>query len=169
MSGAVSIRTSKRIPLSGPTRAEGVRTGSDALPRIEEKSVRGLKPVRSTEMTPESVLRWLVPRRFSSALAARSRRLGSLAMKELGFDLALFLKRRSVENDNMRGAGNGCVNCLSIRSHRRFMRLIDRREFVKDIAIRRIQLVDAVISMPQRNERVGLCKHNVRCQQNETR
>ena len=69
MSGAVSIRTSNCIPPNGPARAEGVRTGSEAFPRMDEKSVRGLKPVRITVIAPDSMLRWVVPRKLNSALA----------------------------------------------------------------------------------------------------
>ena len=53
----VSIWMSNCIPHKGPLRAEGVRTGSEALPRIDEKSVFGVNPVRKTVTMPESVLR----------------------------------------------------------------------------------------------------------------
>src|ERR1039458_2066571 len=69
MSGALSISTSKRMLASRPVCADGVRTGSADLARMELKSERGLKPVRSTVMWPESVLLSLVPVRLSEALA----------------------------------------------------------------------------------------------------
>ena len=36
---------------------------------MDEKSVRGLKPVRITVIAPDSMLRWVVPRKLNSALA----------------------------------------------------------------------------------------------------
>ena len=66
-----SCRSARRsaCSASSPVWADGVRTGSADFARIELKSERGLKPVRSTVMRPESVLLSLVPVRFSEALA----------------------------------------------------------------------------------------------------
>ena len=57
MSGAVSICTSKCMPLRMPVRGRGVRTGSADCARMELKSDCGLKPVRTIVTVPASVLR----------------------------------------------------------------------------------------------------------------